>query len=67
LVYEELAELEERFGYLARAAEARAQAAHAQERSELAEGELAAYQAPITAISVNRATHPNNGNGRPVG
>ena len=67
LVYEQLGELEERFGQLARAAEARAQAAHARERYELAEGELAAYQARITASRVQRAIHPRNGNGRPVG
>jgi hypothetical protein len=67
LVYEQLAELEERFGRLARAAEAWTQAAHAREHYELAEGELAAYQVRITAIRVKRATHRRNGNGRPVG
>lgn len=67
LVYEQLAELEERFGQPARAAEAWAQAAQARERYELAQGELAAYQARITASRVQRATHPRNGNGRPVG
>ena len=68
LVYEQLAELEEeRFGQLARAAEARVQAAHARELYELAEGELAPYQARITAIRIKRAAHQSTGNGRPVG
>jgi hypothetical protein len=67
LVYEQLAELEERFGHLARAAEARAQAGHARELHELAEGELAAYQARMTAIRGKRAAYRRNGRCRPVG